>query len=89
MLSPPNLPRNLLVTSKSVKIERKSYQIRKQKLNKLLSEVEENSLVHHSEHLEKQAALLLSMLNKMDIKHIISLADQEPEFLKIFGETED
>ena len=25
----------------------------------------------------------------MDIKHIISLADQEPDFLDIFGETED
>ena len=29
------------------------------------------------------------MLNKMDVKHIISFADQEPDFLGIFGETED
>ena len=27
------------------------------------------------------------MLNKMNIKHIISLADQEPDFLEILGET--
>ena len=44
---------------------------------------------HHSEQLEKQAALLSTMLTKIDIKHIISIADTEPDFLEIFGETED
>ena len=29
------------------------------------------------------------MLTKMDIKHIISIADNEQDFLEIFGETED
>ena len=58
-------------------------------INRLLSKTEENPSQHHSEHLEKQAALLLSMLNKTDIKDIISLAYQEPDFLEIFGETED
>ena len=88
MPSPPPSPINLLVSSKSVKIEGKSYEIRKHKINRLLSDIEDNSLQHHSEHLEKQAALLSSMLNKIDIKHIISLTDQEPDFLEIFGETE-
>ena len=82
-------PRNLLISSKSIKIEGNSYQIRKQKINRLLSEIEGNSSQHHSEHLEKQAALLSTMLTKMDIKHIISIADTEPDFLEIFGETED
>ena len=75
--------------SKSLKIEGKSYQIKKQRINRLLSEIEENSLLHHSEHLEKQAALLAMMLTKMDIKHIISFADTEPDFLEIFSEKED
>ena len=42
-----------------------------------------------SEHLEKQATLLSNMLNKMDIRRLISFADNEPDFLEIFGETED
>ena len=75
--------------SKSLKIEGKSYQIKKQRINRLLSEIEENSSLHHSEHLEKQAALLSTMLTKVDIRKIISYADTEPDFLEIFGETED
>merc|ERR1711955_73066 len=75
--------------SKSLKIEGKSYQIRKQRINRLLSEIEENSLLHHSEHLEMQAALLSTMLTKVYIRKIISYADTEPDFLEIFGETEN
>ena len=65
--SPRQSPRNLLTSSKSLKIEGKSYQIKKQRIDKLLNEIEENSSLHHSEHLEKQAARLPTMLNKMDI----------------------
>ena len=52
--TPPCSPRNSRGSSKSLKIEGKSYQIRKQKINRLLSEIEENSLLHHSEHLESR-----------------------------------
>ena len=55
----------------------------------MLFDIEENSSQHHSQHLEKQAALLSTMLTKMDIKHIISVTDNEPDFLEIFGETEE
>ena len=84
MLYPPHSPRNSN-SSKSVKIEGKSYQIRKQKINKLLSEIEEIPSQHHCKHLEKQAALLSTMLNKMDIKHIISITDSKPDLLEISG----
>ena len=60
-----------------------------QRIDKLLTEIEENSSLHHSEHLEKQAALLSTILTKVDIRKIISYADTEPDFLEIFGETED
>ena len=55
----------------------------------MLSKIEQDYLQHHSEHLNEQAALLSSRLTKMNIKHIISVADHEPDFLEIFGETED
>ena len=55
----------------------------------MLAEIEENILQNRSEHLKKQAALLSTMLTKMDIGRIISMADTEPDFLEIFGETED
>ena len=67
----------------------KSFQVRKQHINNLLLNLEANSQDHHSEHLEKQATLLSTMLNEMDLKHVISLSDTEPEFIEIFGETED
>ena len=47
-------PRQSLTLSKSLKIEGKSYQIKKQRIDKLLMEIEENSLLHNSEHLEKK-----------------------------------
>ena len=87
--SPRNSPRNSLTSSKSVKIDGKTYQVRKQRINKLLQDIEENASQNHSEHLEKQATLLSNMLNKMDIRRLISFADNEPDFLEIFGETED
>ena len=87
--SPRNSPRNSLTSSKSLKIDGKSYQVRKQRINRLLQDIEENASQNHSEHLEKQAALLSTMLNKMDIRRLISFADNEPDFLEIFGETED
>merc|ERR1712240_520485 len=52
---PRTSPRNSLTSSKSLKIQGKSYQIKKQRIDKLLIEIEENSSLHHSEHLEKQA----------------------------------
>ena len=87
--SPQNSPRNSLTSSKSLKIDGKTYQVRKQRINRLLQDIEENASQNHSEHLEKQATLLSTMLNKMDIRHLISFADNEPDFLEIFGETED
>ena len=51
----------------------------------MLAEIEENTLQNHSEHLEKQAALLSTMLTKMDIRHIISITDTEPDFLEWFS----
>ena len=56
--SPRNSPRNSLTSSKSVKIDGKTYQVRKQRINRLLQDIEENALQNHSEHLEKQATLL-------------------------------
>merc|ERR1712082_169588 len=87
--SPRNSPRNSLTSSKSVKIDGKAYQVRKQRINKLLQDIEENASQNHSKHLDKQATLLSNMLNKMDIRCLISFADNEPDFLDIFGETED
>jgi len=62
--SPQNSPRNSLTSSKSLKIDGKSYQVRKQRINRLLQDIEENVLQNHSEHLEKQAALLSTILIK-------------------------
>ena len=42
--SPQNSPRNSLTSSKSLKIDGKSYQVRKQRINRLLLEIEENAL---------------------------------------------
>ena len=55
----------------------------------LLSELKAETDINHSEHLEKQATLLSNMLKDLDLTGIISLADTEPDFLEIFGETED
>ena len=58
-------------------------------MSNLLSNLEADNQLHHSKHLEKQANLLSTMLKDLDIKNIISIADSEPNFLRIFGETED
>ena len=55
----------------------------------MLSKLEEDSSLHHSEHLKEQAALLSSMLNKINVHCIIFIADHEPNLLDMFGETED
>ncbi len=59
-----NSPRNLLTLSKSLKIDGKTYQVRKQRINRLLQDIDENVLQNLSEHLEKQATLLSTMLIK-------------------------
>ena len=86
---PPHSPRNSIESSKSVRIRGRSYQKQKERINKLLSELETNPDGNHSEQLEKQATLLSNILKDLDLTGIISLADTEPEFLEIFGETED
>ena len=58
-------------------------------MNNMLSKLEQDSLLHHSEHLKDQATLLSSMLTKINVDRIISIADHEPNFLDMFGETED
>ena len=55
----------------------------------MISKLEEDSSLHHSEHLKEQAVLLSAMLNKINVNCIISIADHEPNFLDMFGETED
>ena len=87
--SPRNSPRNSSTSSKTVKIEGKTYQVRKQRINRMLQDIEENASQNHSKHLEKQATLLSNLLNKMNIRHLTAYADTEPDFLEIFGETED
>ena len=86
---PPRSPRNSIESSKSVRIRGRSYQTQKERINKLLSELESEPDKNHSEHLEKQATLLLNMLKDLDPAGIISLVETEPDFLEIFGETED
>ena len=55
----------------------------------MLVNLEADPEKYHSEQLEKQATLLSSMLKDLDIIGIISLADTEPNFIEVFGETED
>ena len=55
----------------------------------MIADLQANPEKYHSEKLEKQATLLFSMLQDLSINEIIGLADTEPDFLEIFGETED
>ena len=87
--SPPSSPRNSIESSKSVRIRGRSYQSQKERINKLLTDLEADPDKYHSEQLEKQATLLSTMLKDLDITGIISLADSEPDFIEVFGETED
>lgn len=73
--------------SKTTKLNRKSYQAWKKRINDLLDELEENSPSIHSEHLKEQASMLSSMLKSMEIDKIISLCKSEPDCFSIFGET--
>ena len=87
--SPSQSPRNSIESSKSVRIRGRSYQSQKERINKLLTDLEADPDKYHSEQLEKQATLLSTMLKDLDITGIISLADSEPDFIEVFGETED
>ena len=82
-------PPNSLASSKTTKLKGRSYQARKKRLNDLLNDLEVESPSNHSEHLEKQASLLSTMLKSMEIDKIILLCETEPDFFSIFGETED
>ena len=53
----------------------------------MISDLKANPEKYHSKKLEKQATLLSSMLKDININEIISLADTEPDFIEIFGET--
>ena len=55
----------------------------------MLSKLEENSSLHHSKHLKKQAALISTRLTKINVNRIIFFADHESNFLDMFGKTED
>ena len=87
--TPPGSPRNSIESSRSVRIRGKRYQIQKERINKLLSQLELDSDNNHSEHLKEQTIILSDMFKNLDTVGIISLADAEPDFLEIFGETED
>merc|ERR1711942_336975 len=84
--SSPNISR---ASSKTTKLKGRSYQARKERINKLLDDVEADSPSNHSEHLEKQASLLSSMLKSREIDKLLVLCETEPDFFTIFGETED
>ena len=55
----------------------------------MLEDLEINSSIHHSGYLNKKVAPLSLMLIAMNIDHILSLSETEPDFLSLFGETED
>ena len=65
------------------------YQTQKEPINKMIADLEADPERFHSEKLESQATLLSNMLKDLNINEIISLADSKPDFLEIFGETED
>ena len=80
-------PRGSLASAKTTKLKGKAYQAKQQKINKILEELEVDSSIHHSEHLDKWAALLSLMLKVMSIGHILSLSEIELDFLNLFGKT--
>ena len=59
------------------------------RINTLVRNIESDPDAIHSENLEKQANVISSMLKELDVPGIIDLAVTEPDFLEIFGETED
>ena len=87
--SPPCSQRNSVESSKSVMICGRRYQTQKERINKMIADLEADPERFHSEKLENQATLLSNMLKDLNINKIIGLADTEPDFLEIFGETED
>ena len=76
-------------SSKSVMIRGRRYQTQKERINKMIADLEADPERFHSEKLENQANLLSNMLKDLNINEIIGLADTEPDFLEIFGETGD
>ena len=82
-------PRNSIESSKSVVLRGRNYQARKERISALIQSIESDPEGIHSENLEKQTTILNSMLRDLNIPGIIELANTEPDFLKIFGETED
>ena len=76
-------------SSKSVMIRGRRYQTQKERINKMIAVLEADPPIFHSEKFENQANLLSNMLKDLNINEIIGFADTEPEFLEIFGETED
>ena len=63
-------PRNSLGSSKTLILERKFYQIKKECINNLFSTLKADTQVHHSKYLEKQASILSTVLKDMDLKHV-------------------
>ena len=86
---PTRSPMNSIESSKSVMIRGRNYQARKSRISKLISSIEADPEGIHSENLEKQTELINKMLKELDLPGIIALADTEPDFMEIFGETED
>ena len=87
--TPQGSPRNSIQSSKSVIICGKNYQARKARITRLVENIESDPEAVHSENLEKQANLIGSLLKELNVPGIIDLAATEPDFLEIFGETED
>ena len=87
--SPNQYPRVSNAYSKTLKFSAHNYKIKKEKINRKLAELEEDMRVNHSDYLKDTVEKVAKMLNIDKVDKIIQISETEPEFLTIFGETED
>merc|ERR1712030_90428 len=76
-------------SSKASLIQAKNFKTYKEKINKKLSDLDKDESKYHSDLLKEEVKLVERMLSDLRIDSIIAQADKEPDFLGLFGDTED
>ena len=76
-------------SSEASQIPAKNFKTYKKMINKKLTVLDKDETKYHSDLLEGELKLIKEMLSDLKIDSIIAQADKEPDFLGIFGDTED
>ena len=83
--TPPPSPPDSSTSSKASQIQGRHFKVYKEKIDKKLIDLEKDDSKYHSELLKEEIHQVKEMMTDLKIDSIIDQADDEPDFLGLFG----